>query len=56
MDKLFDRFYTVDNSRSDKNTGLGLYITKILVEKLGHKIDAELKENLLSIKIEWKSK
>lgn len=56
VDKLFDRFYTVDNSRSDKNTGLGLYITKILVEKLGHKIDAELKENLLSIKIEWKSK
>lgn len=56
VDKLFDRFYTVDNSRSDKNTGLGLYITKILVEKLGDKIDAELKENLLSIKIEWKSK
>lgn len=56
VDKLFERFYTVDNSRSDRNTGLGLYITKILVEKLGHKIDAELKENLLSIKIEWKSK
>lgn len=35
LDKLFDRFYTVGNSRSDKNTGLGLYITKILVERLG---------------------
>ncbi|WP_300958760.1 sensor histidine kinase KdpD, partial [uncultured Clostridium sp.] len=41
LDKLFDRFYTVDNSRSDKNTGLGLYITKILVERLGYFIDAK---------------
>ena len=28
----FKRFYTVDKSRSDRNTGLGLYITKVLVE------------------------
>ena len=54
VDKLFDRFYTVDNSRSDKNTGLGLYITRILVEKLGHNIKANLKEDNLVISITWK--
>ena len=54
VDKLFDRFYTVDNSRSDRNTGLGLYITKILVEKLGHNIKANLKEDNLVISITWK--
>ncbi len=53
LDKLFDRFYTVDNSRSDKNTGLGLYITKILVERLGYFIDAKMKEENLIIRIVW---
>ena len=38
MDKLFDRFYTSDKSRSDKNTGLGLAITKSLLDKLNNKI------------------
>ena len=54
VDKLFDRFYTVDNSRSNKNTGLGLYITRILVEKLGHNIKANLKGDNLVISIAWK--
>ncbi|MEN8076780.1 HAMP domain-containing sensor histidine kinase [Clostridioides difficile] len=54
VDKLFERFYTVDKSRSDRNTGLGLYITKILVEKLGHDINATLKDNNLVISIAWK--
>ena len=54
VDKLFDRFYTVDNSRSDRNTGLGLYITKVLVEKLGYNITAKLENENLKIKIVWK--
>lgn len=54
VDKLFDRFYTVDNSRSDRNTGLGLYITKVLVEKLGYNITAKLENENLKIKILWK--
>lgn len=54
VDKLFDRFYTVDNSRSNRNTGLGLYITKILVEKLGYNIIAQLDNEILKIKIIWK--
>lgn len=53
IDKLFDRFYTTDKSRSDKNTGLGLAITKALIEKLGHKIDAKLVNGSLIIKIKW---
>lgn len=53
IDKLFDRFYTVDNSRTDKNTGLGLYITKILVERLGYFIDAKIEEENLVIRIVW---
>ena len=54
VDKLFERFYTVDNSRSDRNNGLGLYITKVLVEKLGYNITAKLDNENLKIKIVWK--
>ena len=54
VDKLFDRFYTVDKSRSDRNTGLGLYITKVLVEKLGYSINSTLKNEELIIQILWK--
>lgn len=54
VDKLFKRFYTVDKSRSDRNTGLGLYISKILVDKLGHSINAKLNDNNLIVTIIWK--
>lgn len=54
VDKLFKRFYTVDKSRSDRNTGLGLYITKVLVEKLGYSINSTLKNEELIIQILWK--
>ena len=54
MDKLFERFYTVDKSRSDRNTGLGLYIAKVLVEKLGYNITATIGNENLVIKIIWK--
>ena len=54
VDKLFERFYTVDKSRSDRNTGLGLYIAKVLVEKLGYNITAKIDNENLVIKIIWK--
>ena len=44
----------VDKSRSDRNTGLGLYITKVLVEKLGYSINSTLKNEELIIQILWK--
>lgn len=54
VDKLFDRFFTADKSRSDKNTGLGLCITKALVDQLGNEIKAELVNSKLNISIKWK--
>lgn len=53
LKRLFERFYTADKSRSDKNTGLGLSITKAFVEELGNKINAELENGKLKIKIKW---
>ncbi|QUH21303.1 sensor histidine kinase [Alkaliphilus sp. B6464] len=52
---LFERFFTADLTRSDKSTGLGLSITKELVEQMGHEISAELADCKLSIIIKWKT-
>ncbi|MDF2674078.1 MAG: sensory transduction protein kinase [Clostridiales bacterium] len=52
---LFERFFTADRTRSGKSTGLGLAITKELVEQMGHNITPELIEGKLSIMIEWKT-
>lgn len=51
---LFERFFTADRARTGKNTGIGLAITKQLVEQMGHEISAELVEGNLSIIIRWK--
>lgn len=54
IDHLFERFFTGDRTRTGKNTGLGLAITKALVEQMGHSITANFKDNKLSIIIKWK--
>lgn len=56
LEHLFDRFFTADTTRSDKNTGLGLSITKALVEQLGHEIVAVLDNGMLTTKITWSGK
>lgn len=48
---LFEKFYTADRSRSSGSTGLGLYIVKLLAEKINAKVVAEIKEDILILKI-----
>ncbi len=45
LEHLFDRFYTVDKSRTNGGTGLGLYIVKTLCEKMGIQITCKQEPN-----------
>lgn len=54
VEHIFDRFFTGDLNRSNKNTGLGLSITKAFVEQLGHEIKCEFVDGKLSIKVLFK--
>jgi Osmosensitive K+ channel histidine kinase len=48
---LFEKFYTGDKSRSSGSTGLGLSIVKLLAERINAKALAEIKEDILTLKI-----
>lgn len=44
--RVFDKTFTGENGRKDANsTGMGLYIVKKLIDKLGHKISISSKKN-----------
>ncbi|MEN6312879.1 MAG: HAMP domain-containing sensor histidine kinase [Clostridiaceae bacterium] len=51
---IFDRFYTGDSSRNSKSTGLGLTISKLLVERMKGNIEARLEGDFFIIELCWK--
>lgn len=56
LEHLFERFYTVDKSRNRSGSGLGLYIVKLLLKKIGGEVrDISLEDDILSISIMFKA-
>ncbi len=51
IDKIFDRFYTTDKSRSQKTTGLGLAIVKRFTEHMGGSVSASLEQSRFTIEL-----
>ncbi len=48
---IFDRTYRADKARTTGSAGLGLYIVKLLVNKQGGSITAEIADNILKFKL-----
>lgn len=51
VERLFDRFYTVENAKG--STGLGLSIAKLLTEKMGGSLTADYSSGILQIKLSF---
>lgn len=49
VNKIFDKFYTADLSRNHAGTGLGLYIVKLLMVKMGGTVNAIFEDSNLQI-------
>ena len=51
VERMFDRFYTVKNNKF--STGLGLSIARSLTEQYGGSVQANLKDNILHIRLKF---
>ncbi|WP_425538650.1 sensor histidine kinase [Microaceticoccus formicicus] len=54
LEKIFNRSYTADSSRTKGSLGLGLVIVKKLVELQNGRISPQLEDNIFRITIEFK--
>lgn len=50
---LFNRFYMKDSSRCDGSSGLGLTVTKLLVELMNGEIEVELDEDWIIFRVKF---
>jgi signal transduction histidine kinase len=51
LERIFERSYTMSDSRANENTGLGLSICKTLLNQMGHDIEASYREDRFAINI-----
>ncbi len=51
LERIFERFYTVERSRNSQGSGLGLTITRALVEKLKGSVEARMEQDLFLIEV-----
>ncbi len=52
-EQIFERFYKADSTRRKGSSGLGLFIVKELMERMGGQVGAELNGQRLTIRLEF---
>jgi signal transduction histidine kinase len=52
-ERLFERTYRADRARGGKGAGLGLYIVKLLAQKQGAEVSADIKDDMISVRIKF---
>lgn len=53
LERIFDRFFTTDQSRSRKTTGLGLAIARRFTEQMQGTIKAEIREGYFTVEVSF---